>query len=500
MEGDNHRHVLVIPCIAEGHVNGMLRFAILLATAHHQQGLLVSFGYPARAHALALKRSKLGPLPPGLRVHVLEDGLPSAEHETPTIPQIRGSCAILQNAVEVVLQQYVAPTCDYDEKGASPASVIHVVQSSTIYWPPICCIISDTFLPDMQDLADKFGIPRVDLWTANATCYYMLVYLPEIIARGLLPLPEGKGDLWKVEAPLIDFIPGLPAFHLTELPREMIQTSDLSHTRFQFMLKAFGRAKHADRILIHSVYELERGVYDTMQAQGFPVYPVGPLFEANPSTAVSRSECIDWLDQQEPASVVYVAFGTFAKLSLQEMHAMALGLESSRHLLLWVIRVDSLPVATLHESMPEGFMERTISRGKGLIVTWAPQMEVLKHIAVVAFISHCGWNSVLESLWEGVPMVACPRGAEQRCNTKSVVEDWKVGVEMERENDGSFTREAVRKSLEEIMGNQEVKERALHFKQVVRHAISAEGTSHSNILSFVDHLLHLPVPSSRGGA
>lgn len=406
----------------------------------------------------------------------------------------------MQNAIEVLFQQYVAPTdqqaCDYNEKGSSPASVVH----SSTTWPPICCIISDTFLPDMQDLTEKFGIPRVDLWTGSATSYCMLVYLPEIIARGLLPLPKGKGDKWKVEAPLIDFIPGLPAFHVTDLPKELIETCDDSDTRFQFILKSFGCAKRADRILIHSVYELERGVYDTMQAQGFPIYPVGPLIEANPRTAVSRSKCIDWLDQQEPASVIYVAFGTIATLNLKEMHAMAVGLESSGHLFLWVIREDSLPVATLHESLPEGFMERTISRGKGLIVTWAPQMEVLKHVAVGAFISHCGWNSVLESLWEGVPMVACPRAAEQRCNMKSVVEDWKVGVEMEREDDGSFTKEAVQKSLEEIMGNQEVKEGALHFKQVVRQATSPEGTSHSNIVRFVDHLFHLPVPSSKGGA
>ncbi|KAI5077816.1 hypothetical protein GOP47_0007640 [Adiantum capillus-veneris] len=486
---NHYRHVLVVPGIQEGHVNGMLRFAALLASAHHQQGLLVSFSYPARAHALALKRNKLSALPPSLRVHIVEDGLPTAEHEFPTTSQVQGSVAIMQNAIEAVLQQYAALAskvcggneCEdgVNEDGFSPASEMH---SSS--WPPICCIISDIVLPGAQDLAAKFEIPRVNFWTGNGTTYYMISHLPQIIAKGMLPLLEGSGDKWKLEAPLIDFIPGLPAFHLTELPRDLLQISDVSHSRYQFVLKAVARAKDADRILVHSVYGLESTVYDAMQAQGFPIYPVGPLFESNPldSGTNDQTEGIEWLNQQKPASVVYVALGTIAKLNLQEMLSMALGLEASGHPFFWVVRMDSLPAPNLHESLPDGFLERTVSKGKGIIVTWASQVEVLKHIAVGAFFSHCGWNSVLESLWEGIPMVACPRAAEQRCNARFVVKDWKVGVEMEREDDGSFTTVAAQKAIEEVMGNQEVKERALHFKQVVRHAVGTHGTSHSNIL------------------
>ncbi|MCO5583766.1 hypothetical protein L7F22_037680 [Adiantum nelumboides] len=471
---DHFRHVLVVPGVAEGHVNGMLRFATLLASSFHHQGLLVSFGYPARPHALALKRNKLSDLPPSLRLHTIDDGLPTAEHESPTIPQIRSSPAIIQKGIEAVLQQYIAPAsmaCPdnecagaVNEKGSSDTSVM------TSSWPPVCCIISDTFLPDTHDLAGKFGIPRVDLWTGNATTYYMISHLPQIISRGILPLPEGAGGKWKVEAPLIDFVPGLRPFHLTELPKELLETSDISHPRYQFMLKAFAHANDADRILVHSVYELESSIYDTMQAQGFPIYSLGPLFEA---------------------------FGTIAKFNLHEMRSMALGLEASGHPFLWAIRMDSLPAANLHESLPDGFWERTVSHGKGCIVTWAPQMQVLQHIAVGVFITHCGWNSVLESLWEGVPMVACPRAAEQRCNARLVVEDWKVGMEMEREDDRSFTKEAVQKAIVEVLGRPEMKVRALHFQQVVRQAVDMHGTSHANILSFVDYLLHLRVPSSR---
>ncbi|MCO5608396.1 hypothetical protein L7F22_062605 [Adiantum nelumboides] len=501
--GNHSRHVLVVPSIAEGHANGMLRFATLLASSFHHQGLIVSFGYPARPHALALKRNKLSALPPSLRLHTIDDGLPTAEHLFPTIAQIRSSPAIMQKGIEAVLQQYIAPAANtradngcagvVNENGSSFTSV---TESS---WPPVCCIISDTSLPDMHDLAGRFGIPRVNFSTWNATSFYMITHLPQIIARGMLPLPEGAGGKWKVEAPLIDFVPGLRPFHLTDLPNDLLEISDISHPRYQSVLKAVAHANDADRILIHSVYELESSIYDTMQAQGFPVYPLGPLFEGSLLNfgTVGGSECLEWLDQQKPASVVYAAFGTIAKFNLHEMRSMALGLEVSGHPYLWAIRMDSLPAANLHESLPDGFWERAVLQGKGVIVTWAPQTQVLQHIAVGVFITHCGWNSVLESLWEGVPMVACPRVAEQRCNARLVVEDWKVGMEMEREDDCSFTKEAVQKAIGEVLGKREMKERALHFQQVVRQAVDMHGTSHLNILNFVDYLLHLSVPSSR---
>ncbi|MCO5583764.1 hypothetical protein L7F22_037678 [Adiantum nelumboides] len=293
--GDHSRHVLVVPSAAEDHINGMLRFATLLASSFHHQGLLVSFGYPARFHALALKRNKLSALPPSLRLHNIDDGLPTAEHESPTIPQFKSSPAIASKAC-------ADNDCGgvMNEKGSSDTSLM---ESS---WPPVCCIISDTFLPDTHDLAGKFGIPRVDLWTGNATTYNMITYLPQIISRGMLPLPEGAGGKWKVEAPLIDFVPGLRPFHLTELPNMLLETSDISHPRYQFMLKAFAHANDADRILVHSVYELESSVYDTMQAQGFPIFSLGPLFEGSllDSGTVGGSECLEWLDQQKPASGV----------------------------------------------------------------------------------------------------------------------------------------------------------------------------------------------------
>ncbi|KAI5077813.1 hypothetical protein GOP47_0007637 [Adiantum capillus-veneris] len=494
MAGGEARHVLVVPWSGEGHVIGMLRLALLLAA---QKGLLISFGYPARAHALALKRGKLPNFPPSLRVHVVEDGLPAPDHEPPRLHHLRDSSLMIVQSLEALLQQHVAPSsetalsllaancCDAALDGANEIN-------SSPSWPPVCCIISDTFLAETQALANSFSIPRIHFWTGNATVYNIFLHVPQLLAKGILLHSNGIG---KVEYPLIDFIPGLPACHVTQLPWDLIQKYEVSQPMIEFLINAFSSTKDADRILVHSVYELEKHVYDAMQAQGFRIYAIGPLFETNSESGAARNECLDWLDRQKTASVVYVAFGTVTGLSLLEMQSMALGLEASNQPFLWVVPKD--PLATISnssESFWEGFIERTVSGWKGCIVAWAPQKEVLKHKAVGAFISHCGWNSVLESLWGGVPIVTCCRVAEQNCNAKSVVEEWKVGIEMERKDDGGFTTEAVRKAIVEVMGNQEVKARALHIKQVVRHAVGAHGTSHSNLTSLIDHLLHLPVP------
>ncbi|MCO5608405.1 hypothetical protein L7F22_062615 [Adiantum nelumboides] len=490
-----YRHVLVVPWSGEGHVAGMLRLAFLLA---NHKALLVSFAYPARAHALTLKRGKLPNLPPSLRVHVVEDGLPSPDHETLTLHQLRESSSVIVHFLEALLQSHLASSSASLDLNSSIASFDGVDElDCSARWPPICCIISDTFLPRTQALADSFGIPRVDFWTGNATVYNIFRHVPLLLAKGVLPLSMNAGEESKVESesPLIDFIPGLPPCHVTQLPWDLLQPYDVSQPMVEFLINAFSVTKDAERILVHSVYELEKHVYDVMQAQGFPIYAIGPLFQANSDPGTIRHECLEWLDQQKPASVVYVAFGTMTGLSLQEVQSMALGLEASGHAFIWVIPKKPLCMTPDGSEMfLEDFMEQTVSQGKGCIVPWVPQMEVLRHSAVGAFVSHCGWNSVLESLWEGVPIVACSRVAEQNRNAKSVVEDWKVGIEMERNIDGSFTREAVQKAIQEIMGNQEVKTRALQVKQVVRHAVGERGTSYSNLMSLVDYLLHLPIP------
>ncbi|KAI5063115.1 hypothetical protein GOP47_0021662 [Adiantum capillus-veneris] len=488
-------HALLVPFPLEGHINGLLRLAHALA-AH--QGLFITFAYPARLYSLAHSRNKI-PLADSssrcnnLRIKVIPDGLPTEAEVVPSVNELMAAVFVFQSGIETLLdrQHSSQQQLDHDVVGMQP--------------PPIACIISDTFVPWTQDLANKAKLPRVEFWTSTAAVYAMGTFLPELISKGHLPVKHGKEHKpWIVDAPLLDFIPGLPPFPVTDLPHEFISSPDPESPMFQFMLSAFSRFKEAQRILVHSVYELESNVFDALTALDYPIRAVGPLFndlhektdlQEELPAAVPKHECLQWLDKQKPASVVYVALGTLSTIKLKELEALALGLEDTGHPFLWVLRIDALSEGSLSDSASADLIKQSVEQGLGCVVPWAPQTEVLKHASIGAFFSHCGWNSTIESLWEGVPMVACPRGAEQRSNARWIVENWKVGVEVVRdEEDGSFTKEGVRTALDSVMGvkGESVKERALVLQEVIRTTMQPGGTSHSNLVDFAEYLRKLP--------
>ena len=94
-----------------------------------------------------------------------------------------------------------------------------------------------------------------------------------------------------------------------------------------------------------------------------------------------------------------------------------------------------------------------------MIVGWCPQEKVLSHTSVGGFLSHCGWNSVLEAVVAGVPMVAWPLYAEQRLNRVVMVEEMKIALWMQEkleEEGGGFVEAAeVERRVTELMESEE---------------------------------------------
>ncbi|KAF8405176.1 hypothetical protein HHK36_010076 [Tetracentron sinense] len=172
-----------------------------------------------------------------------------------------------------------------------------------------------------------------------------------------------------------------------------------------------------------------------------PIYPIGPLTRSiGPERA--RSECLDWLNKQPTESVVYVSFGSGGTLSAEQLTELAYGLELSQQRFIWVARPPTRkdPSGTFFTSgngcddpseyLPDGFLTRT--RNVGLVVpNWAPQVEILSHGSMGGFMCHCGWNSALESITNGVPMIAWPLYSEQRMNAAMLTEDLGVAVRPE---------------------------------------------------------------------
>uniref|UniRef100_A0A0A8ZXH6 UDP-glycosyltransferases domain-containing protein n=1 Tax=Arundo donax TaxID=35708 RepID=A0A0A8ZXH6_ARUDO len=195
-----------------------------------------------------------------------------------------------------------------------------------------------------------------------------------------------------------------------------------------------------------------------------PVIPAGVLLQPDldagddsDGDSVARPEALRWLDKQPQKSVVYVALGSEAPLTADNLHELALGLELARVRFLWAFRKPagtSAPDADVVGLLPAGFEER--AREHGLVWTgWVPQVRVLAHGAVGTFLTHCGWGSTIESLVLGRPLVMLPFVVDQGLIARTMAERG-VGVEVAREDgDGSFGRDAVVAAVRRVMVEEE---------------------------------------------
>jgi hypothetical protein len=238
------------------------------------------------------------------------------------------------------------------------------------------------------------------------------------------------------------------------------------------------------------------------------ILTIGPLAEEIGSQASARekpqavedndNECLQWLSKQGRESVLYICFGTITAQGKQQMSEIAHGLESSGVHFLWVVRVlkncENGTIIDVAKLLPEGFIERTKHRGL-VYSSWAPQLQILAHPAVKGFLTHCGWNSIMEGIAMGVPMIAWPNYGEQMMNCRLCVDILNIAIPVQKTT-GEF---------EEIVGQDEVKRIAAllmedmetaHFlkKNVEKHSKSMAaahahgGSSKANLDLFVDEL------------
>jgi pathogen-inducible salicylic acid glucosyltransferase len=192
---------------------------------------------------------------------------------------------------------------------------------------------------------------------------------------------------------------------------------------------------------------------------------------------------IKWLDHKPKGSVVYVSFGSRASLSEDQIEEIAYGLKNCGRYFIWVVRESE------KDKIPKGFVESSLE--KGLIVTWCQQLEVLAHEAVGCFVTHCGWNSTLEALSLGVPIIAMPIWTDQTTNAKFVVDVWKIGVKGVADEKGVVRRETIEDCVKEIMETEkgdEMKKNAMKWKSVAKDCVDEGGSSDENIAEFVNEL------------
>ncbi|KAF3773002.1 UDP-glycosyltransferase [Nymphaea thermarum] len=360
---------------------------------------------------------------------------------------------------------------------------------------PISAFILDMFCTDLLDVATELELPVYILFASNATALSLFLYTPILHEE---VVGEYKDLQDKVK------LPGCLPFRGTELVHPMQDRQDVE---YEWYLHHCRRYKEATGIMINTVDELEpNAIRALMQGRENgdnipPLYPVGPLVkivDESDKEEIGEDNCLKWLDKQPRGSVLFVCLGSGGTLTQKQLTELAWGLELSGHRFLWVARKPySVADAAFFSAgrnkdddvasfLPEGFVKRTADVGM-VVPEWAPQVKVLSHEAIGGFLSHCGWNSTLESIARGVPMIAWPLYAEQRMNSRMLVEEMGVAVGVSYEK-GVVQREevaqAVRLLMDGVVG-EKLRKRASELSKVVTKALEGKGLSHQRIARLV---------------
>ncbi|KAF7004254.1 hypothetical protein CFC21_019485 [Triticum aestivum] len=268
----------------------------------------------------------------------------------------------------------------------------------------------------------------------------------------------------------------------------------------------YGRKPEARGLLINTYERLEARAVTALREGACvpgrptpPVYCIGPLIVKGEAAAQAQGACLSWLDEQPERSVVFLCFGSLGAMSAAQLKEIARGLENSGHRFLWVVRSPPedpakyflpRPEPDLDALLPDGYLKRT--QGRGLVVKmWAPQVEVLGHAATGAFVTHCGWNSVLEAASAGVPMLCWPQYAEQRANKVFVVDEMKLGVVMEGYDEELVKAEEVEKKVRLVMESDEggkLRGRLALAKEKAAEALADGGPSRTAFAEFLKDL------------
>ncbi|KAI4351620.1 hypothetical protein L6164_005964 [Bauhinia variegata] len=337
---------------------------------------------------------------------------------------------------------------------------------------------------------DPFSFAAAEVTAAlNIPTYYYSPSAATTLALTLhMPTLHQNSSLKDLGRDAIITIPGLPRISVADIPDPMKNHWSKSYENFLIIAN---NMKKSDGIIVNTFEFIETTAISALndglcvpEGPTPPVFCVGPLFSAQDEER-DENGCLSWLNSQPSQSVVYLNFGSLGRFPLVQIKEMALGLEKSGQSFLWVVRDPPPSHSTesgelsLEELLPEGFLERT--KEKGLVVkNWAPQVPILRHDSVGGFVSHCGWNSVLEAVSAGVPMVTWPLYAEQKLNRVLLVQEMKVALALNESKDGSVSGDELEKRVRELMESdrgKEVRERIRSITKNGMKALEEGGTS-----------------------
>ncbi|XP_021740238.1 7-deoxyloganetin glucosyltransferase-like [Chenopodium quinoa] len=460
-------HILCIPYPAQGHISPMLKLAKLL----HSKGNHITFVNTEYNHRRLLRARGPNSLEAlsSFRFESIPDGLPPSDADaTQDIPTL---CHAVMNYFLEPFKELVSRLTN----DPSPGS------------PPVTLIISDCVMPFTLDSSQQLGgIPLVWLWTASANGFLGYSQYGTLIDKGIVPFKDSNfatdGSLDMV----VDWVPSLRGIQLKYIPT-FIRTTNKDDIMLNFLKFTTERAaKSSAPIIFNSFDALEHDVLeDISKIVVGPIYNIGPmqlqLNNVSDDVAVKSlgsnlwkedSTCFEWLDSKKPKSVVYVSFGSITTMTNENLIEFAWGLANSKHPFLWILRPDI--VTGDSAVIPPEFLAET--KDRGLVTSWCDQEKILYHPSIGSFLTHCGWNSTLDTICSGVPIMCWPFFAEQQTNCWFSFEKWGIGMEIDNDVRRSEVERQVRELMEDKRG-EEMASKALEWKKLAEEALATPSGS-----------------------
>ncbi|XP_031483903.1 UDP-glycosyltransferase 92A1-like [Nymphaea colorata] len=455
-------HIVMLPFLAWGHFKPFVTFANLIIHHHPSHTITIA--------TTPLNLPKLRSiLPPSTPIRLAALPFDPSSHGLPP----DGDCT------DFLPPPLIVRLC-YASRALRPALERHLRDLPVADQPP--CLIADILFGWTVDVASITGAFHAFFATqaAYGFCIYMSLWLH---------LPQAMTDSDEFE---------LPDFPDVRLHRTQISAYAKTMTPSDpwpvFLREEWALRFGTGGLLVNSVREMEPKGMERLRTlfPGRPIWSIGPALpsalpvpatESSSSLAkrpgISPEDCTRWLDHHPPGSVLYMSFGSQNTISASQMKALAKGLAESGVAFIWVVRppVEFKLEEEFRSSewLPKGFEDRIREKKRGLVVrNWAPQLTILAHESTGGFLSHCGWNSVLESLSHGVPLIGWPIAAEQFYNSKMMEEEMGVGVELARGNQAEVRKEEVVRVVALAMGEtekrEEMRRKASEVREVLRGA------------------------------
>ncbi|KAL2485429.1 UDP-glycosyltransferase 92A1 [Abeliophyllum distichum] len=505
MEGSKE-HIVMLPFMAQGHLIPFLGLAKQLQQRFGFTITIVSTPLNVQYLRTAMAKDSTASSQ-NSQIHLMELPFNSSDHGLP--PNTENTEALPLSQVVNLFQASTALEAPF----RSLVSDITVKDGQ----PPLC-IISDVFTGWANDVAKSCGTVNVTFTTGGAYGSAAYVSLWQHLPHRL----TGEQEFC---------LPGFPdscRFHISQL-HQFLRNADGTDPWSRFFQPQLSLSLGSFGWLCNTVAEIEPLGLDVLRKYTrLPIWCIGPLIpprmlstesssgsgsgsriigkHTGREPGVSPEKCLEWLDMHSEKSVLYISFGSQNSITTSQMMALAMGLEDSGKPFIWAIRP---PVANNQrgefkaEWLPQGFEERMTQTKQGLVVhKWAPQLEILCHKSTGAFLSHCGWNSIMESLSQGLPIIGWPLAAEQGYNSKMLMEEMGVSIELTRGLQSIITKEEVKRVIETVMDKggkgEEMKKKAAEIGELIRASVKKDGSIKGSSFKAIDDFVSA-LFSTRGG-